>query len=130
MDTYKNYLKGIHRKSVTDKVAISLGHEYLTVSHSATTLLTVPTGANYAFVVFEALDPSAFTDSSRVARITYDSSTPVLGATPPYPDANTVGLPVGHLDTFDINELDNLQMFRAIKNENAGTLYLHVYYYK
>lgn len=130
MRTSSDYLSGIHRRSATDKVGISAGTQYLTVAHNAVTQLTIPTGANYALLVIEASDPSVFTDSSRVARVTYDNTTPVIGTTPPLASATSRGIPIGHLDTFDIHETDNLTMFRMIKSENVGTLYLHVYYYK
>jgi hypothetical protein len=130
MRTATDFLSGIHRSIATDKVALSSSMQYLTIAHNAVTKLTVPEGATYALLVFECVDTTAFTDVSKVARVAFDNTTPVIGTTPPNASATSRGIPVGHLDTFDISEKENLDLFSCIKSENAGVLYLHVYYYR
>lgn len=125
--------KSVDRKilSALSRDAMAISQEVLAnVAYNAVSVLTVPTNANYAVFVVEATASTDFTDSNIVARVTLDGTDPVLGAAPPIVDANTVGFPVGHLDMFDVTKKANLDRFKILKGENAGTLYVHVYYYE
>lgn len=125
--TSSQYLHGIHRKS---SPGICIGSEVITLAYNSVSSLTPPTGANYAFLMIETGTPSSFTESTRVARITFDGTNTVIGTGAPKADGTEVGLPYGHLDSFDIDGRDNLYKLRAMKSENKDVAYLKVYYYR
>lgn len=107
----------------------AIGNESLALTFGSVDKLTIPTNATYALVVVECVTPTAFTDSTRVARATFGGTAPAVGSAAPAPSATSVGLPLGHLDTFDIDELSNLQKFKITKLENLDTVYIHVQYF-
>ena len=98
---------------------IGIGNQSLTVTYSSVVQLTVPTGARYALITIEATDPSLFASSLRIVRFWEDGTSPT----------NTTGIPRGHLETFTVSELENLQRLKIKKIENVGTVTANIQYY-
>lgn len=123
-------LNAIKRNLVTGRRAIS-EQSLLLDDNTTVKTLTVPDTARYALLVLEVSDPGLFTDPSKVARVTFSNTNPANGANAPHASATSVGIPMGHLDSWDIDETSNLQNFSILKTENVdntGT-YLHITYF-
>lgn len=106
-----------------------LSSQSLLLTDATIMKLTIPTGATYAICTLETTNTALWTDSSRICRITMDGTDPAVGSSVPYPTATSVGLPIGHLDVFDIDELDNLNKFKIIKLQAVDVTYLHIQYF-
>jgi hypothetical protein len=104
-----------------------LSSQTIAVDETAVSTLTVPTGARRAYVKVEPTDYTYYTDSSKVARITFDGSSPSASVAP---GVAVVGIVVGANALFDIDSQESLNRFKIIKTENnSDTLYISVQYF-
>ena len=91
------------------------GYQQLTVTGANAQSLTIPTGATYCEI--------------RAISTTVDAVVmyyTLLGATTP--PTTTTGMPLMHLDMFDVTGGDNLANFRVIAVSDSHTL--NIQYYK
>ena len=92
----------------------AFAYENLSISSAAVFTPTIPTGTKYAEIVLE----SSVTATVPI-RYRIDGGTPT--------SAN--GMPLNHLDRFDISDFANINNFKVIRT-GAGTYNLHITYYR
>lgn len=103
-----------------------VGQEKIELSNSTVKTLTLPQdNVKYALLVLEAETPGSFSNETTIARITFDGTTPVTGVAP----SSGTGVPMGNLDSWDIEGYNALNKFQIILTENVSNTYLHVNYF-
>lgn len=98
-----------------------LSHETITGSSTTVKHLTVPTGAKYAIIVFEAADLSAWTNDMVIARYWFDNKTAVPTA--------VIGIPAPNMTVVELNNTSQLNTFSFILTEALAAT-IHVQYFK
>lgn len=104
---------------MNSQISINTGNDYRAISVETLTVdntvkkLTPPLNAKYAFIVAE----SSITNGIVIRYW-------VGGAEP----SNSVGIPLAHLQAFDLTEKQNLNTFRVIQAQ-AGTHKLQIQYF-
>lgn len=108
----KSYLSELVKLAKNSFKAFS--YQNLSISSAAVFALTVPDGTKYAELVLE----SSVTATVPI-RYKIDGGVPTT----------TDGMPLNHLDRFDITDAANVNNFKVIRT-GAGTYNLHITYYR
>jgi len=92
----------------------AFAYENLSISSASVFTPTIPTGTKYAEIVLE----SSVTATVPI-RYRIDGGLPT----------SVNGMPLNHLDRFDITDFANINNFKVIRT-GAGTYNLHITYYR
>ena len=98
-----------------------LSHEVISGSSANILQLNVPADAKAALIQFEASDIGAWTDSTKIARVWFDSKATAV--------STTAGMAMSNLAIVEINNLTSLLAFRFILTE-AQVAKINVQYFK
>lgn len=98
-----------------------LSHQVITGSSTAIGRLTVPAGAKYALLVFEAADLSVWGDSTKIARYWFDSGATTV--------TTSVGIPAPNYTVIELSNPTQMEKFSFILTEVQAAV-VNVQYFK
>jgi hypothetical protein len=102
-----------------DKGKKCIGYEAISVGDTTPMTLTKAPSSSFSAIITVEGD-STVASSSKVVRFTEDGTTPTA----------TIGMPLGNLDTYEVQFLDNIQAFKCLGIEAGKTHSLKVQYYQ
>lgn len=108
----KSYLSELTKLAKNSYKAF--GYENLSISSAAVFTPTIPTNTKYMEIVLESSVTATIPIRYRI-----DGPAPT----------STNGMPLNHLDRFDITDFANINNFKVIRT-GVGTYNLHITYYK